>query len=214
MGRPALKPKVPRSAVAGLTRYWGDVPLEIFEAVVDEMALLGYEPCSWKGQNIGFLKDVSDDVRLVASVKSSVPHYGAGTLEGACDVSFILMSKLLAERSCIDDPWIHGPGAIVPEYMEARVSFHLALLSHLVWAEVECPSPQAWTPTAAGLGEMISTYKRLVADALLKLDSADDVADFIESGANYHQPHWVANSGALKPGTRFAEHFLRLLRPH
>lgn len=214
MGRMSLKPKVPKSALARLRRYWGDVPLEFFEAVVDEMVLLGYEPCSWQGQNIGFWKDVSDDVRVVAFVSSNVPHSGCGPLEGSCDVSVILMSTLLAQRSSSDDPWVPGPGAEVPEYMAGRVSFHLAKLSHLVWAEVERPSPRGWVPTVAGLAEMISTFKRLVADVLPMLETADDLVKFIEVWANYRQPSWVANQRPLRPGSRFAEHFLRLLRLH
>ena len=212
MGRAVQKPKVPRSALAGLRRYWGDVPVEFFEAAVDDMTSLGYASCSWDGQNIGFVKDVSDDVRVVAFVRSNVPHCESNV--GSCDISVFLMSRLLAQRSSPEDPWIPGPGAKIAEYMQGRVVFHGAQLSHLVWAEAERPSPQAWVPTAAGLAEMMSTYKRLVVDALPPLDSPAGLAEFIDDWANYRQPSWVTAKRPLKPGSRFAARFLDLIRLH
>jgi len=201
--------KVPKSALKGLSRYWGEVPLTFFERAGDAMAGLGYQLCEWGGQDICFLRDVSDDVRVVAVLQNSVPQYADGI--GACDISMLLWSKLIAERSSPDDPWMPGPGAKVEPYLASRICFHRAHLSGLKWAQAEAVSPTCWPTTEAGLEALISDYRRNMDDAASGLIGVAKVIEFIETWSRYRAPAWVS---ALSPGTRFSSQFIQLLRSH
>lgn len=212
MGQRSHSHKVPKSALPRLVRYWGDVPLEFFEAVAYEMSALAYRPCDWSGQNIAFVKNWSDDVHVFAQVRCTVPHYSG--LPGSCDIAWQLGSRLLAARSSPDDPWMPGVGARVPVDWRGVVTFHRDQLSHLAWAQAEQQAPRAWVPTAAGLSDMMQTYRRLVDDVLPPLATPAGLAAFIQEWSTYEQPPWVAAQRPLKPGTRFANQFLRLLRAH
>lgn len=197
-----LSVAVPKSAIKGLKRYWGDVPLDFFEKLIAALSRLGFAPVDWSGQNINFESALSEDVTILLMASNTVPDWGS--TGGKFDFSILLCSKLLDGLSTSSDPWQHGPGAKIPPYLRGCVIFHMVSLSQLEWLRDPSNGVPTWATDSQGLERCIGCLEALFLSRLGRLDSAADVRAFILAAAERQYP---AGMPKIRPGTRFSREF-------